>query len=220
MLKKRFSVRVRKRDGTTKLLHSVYGLLMVGAAIKNPDGKGQFVGIEITATPPGPGVPAEAREIAFRDRDEPAFDPKKNFDDLLTLTFGSRDIEEFRPLPISPELEALLIEAGFSDSVAGFITRAFIEACISTLPKRRRGRPPRPSWERLDEHAKELARIKQVLRASGEKGSVHKKAMQNLEANYEEIRKNMDPDERPHLPPFPRDALENYVKRSKKRRTK
>ena len=64
-MKRAFNVRVRKRDGTSKLLRNVYGTLRIGAVIKIPTGEGQFFGIEITAKPPSPDEPAEAKELEF-----------------------------------------------------------------------------------------------------------------------------------------------------------
>jgi len=202
------------------LLRNVYGVLIVGNVLKVPDGKGRFFGIELTAMPPSQGEPAEAKELEFRKPDDPSLDPKNEFVDLLTLTFRDKDIEEFRSLPTSRELEAWFVEQGFSIDVAHFISSAVVRQCLEALPKRKRGRPPRPVWERMEKHAQELERIKRVLRANGEKGSVHKKAMQILQNNYEQVRQGLDPEQWAYLPPFPYDAIEHYVRRAKRRSTK
>jgi hypothetical protein len=220
VLKKTFSVSMRKRDGTSQLLRNVFGTPKVGAVIKIPVGNGGgFFGIEITAEPPSPDKPVEAKELASVDPDDPAFDPKNELMDFIRLAVGP-DSEEKRYIPTSKELTSFFTDQKISPTVAEFISSAVVRHCVSLFPRRKKGRPSRPPWEKMDSHAEELARIKQVLRARGEKGSVHKKAMQILQNNYEELRQGLPPDERPYLPPFPYDALEHYVRRSKKRSTK
>jgi hypothetical protein len=218
VLKRHFSVNVKKTDGTW-VLRDVFDRPKVGTVIKIPVGDGQFVGIEITAEP-SPGKPAEAKVLVVRKPDDPGFDPKSEPMDLITLALGPGDGEEKRFTPTSDELTSFFVDQQFSLSVAEFISMAVVQFCVSSFPKRKRGRPPRPIWEDMEPHAKELARIKRVLRANGEKGSVHKKAMQILQENYEEYRQTLTPDERRHFPPFPYDAIENYVRRAKKRSTK
>jgi hypothetical protein len=62
MLKKIFSVRVKKKDGTSKLLIGVHGTPIVGATIKIPARNGQLLIAKVTAAP-SPDKPAEAEEI-------------------------------------------------------------------------------------------------------------------------------------------------------------
>jgi hypothetical protein len=62
-VEKIFSVRVKKKDGTSKLLRGVHGTPIVGAIIKVPVGNGQPVVAKITAEPRSPSEPAEAEEI-------------------------------------------------------------------------------------------------------------------------------------------------------------
>jgi hypothetical protein len=124
--------------------------------------------------------------------------------DLVWLAFRGRDGEEARYLPTSPELEAFFIDLGFSPSVAEFISRSVIHECVGLLPERKRGRPPAPPWRRkvIEAQARSLAKIKEGPRASGLKGSVHKKAMLLLELQHQQMLKDMAPDLKTHARPF------------------
>jgi hypothetical protein len=62
-VEKSFSVRVKKKDGTLKLLHGVHGMPMVGAIIKVPVGNGQLLIAKLTVEPSSTGKPAQAEEI-------------------------------------------------------------------------------------------------------------------------------------------------------------
>jgi hypothetical protein len=62
-VEKIFSVRVKKKDGTLKLLQGVHGIPMVGAMIKIPVGNGQLLITKITVGPRSTGKPAQAEEI-------------------------------------------------------------------------------------------------------------------------------------------------------------
>jgi hypothetical protein len=152
-----------------------------------------------------------------RNPDDPAFDPQNELMDLIWLAFRGQDGQEARIRKASPELETLFIDLGFSPLVAGLISGAVVQYFVELLPKKR-GRP----WPRqrlIEAHAKRLEGIKQGLRASGEKGSVHKKAMQLLQAEYEQLCKALDLRGLPFRP-FDYEALENYVRRAKRRSTK
>ena len=58
-----FNVRVKKKDGTLKLLKGVLGTPVVGAIIKVPAGNGQLLIAKITVEPRSTGKPAQAEEI-------------------------------------------------------------------------------------------------------------------------------------------------------------
>jgi hypothetical protein len=62
-VEKTFSVRVKKKDGTLKLLQGVHGIPMVGAIIKVPVGNGQLLIARITVESRSTGKPAQAEEI-------------------------------------------------------------------------------------------------------------------------------------------------------------
>jgi hypothetical protein len=62
-VEKIFSVRVKKKDGTSKLLNGVHGTPIVGAVIKVPVGNGQLLIAKITVEPRSTGKPAQAEEI-------------------------------------------------------------------------------------------------------------------------------------------------------------
>ena len=62
-VEKIFSVRVKKKDGTLKLLQGVHGVPMVGTIIKVPAGNGQLLIAKITVEPRSTGKPAQAEEI-------------------------------------------------------------------------------------------------------------------------------------------------------------
>jgi hypothetical protein len=62
-VEKIFSVRVKNKDGTSKLLNGVHGTPIVGATIKIPAGNGHLLIAKVTAEPPSPDKPAEAEEF-------------------------------------------------------------------------------------------------------------------------------------------------------------
>jgi hypothetical protein len=160
------------------------------------------------------------RGAPLRSPDDPAFDPKKDAMDFIRLALGP-GVEEMRSLKTTPELEALFIEQGFSPFLAQAISMAVVQHLLKAFP-RKRGRPwPTNHRELIELQATHLAQIKSQLRAKGQKGSVHKKAMQILETEHEKATQRIQA-EFEELPPllFDYDAIENYVRRSKKRRTK
>jgi hypothetical protein len=165
-------------------------------------------------------VAMSSKRPGFRGPDDPAFDPKNELLDLLWLAFSGGDEEEARFMRISPMLTAYFVDLGFSSEVASFISTAVVKDFVDLLPKRK-GRQWSPTRQRLLEAmATRLGEIKQELRARGEKGSVHKKAMQLLQNEHERHVMTMAPDVGRYAPTFDYDALENYVRRSKKRSNK
>jgi hypothetical protein len=58
-VEKIYSVRVKKKDGTLKLLRGIHGIPMVGAIIKVPVGNGQLLIAKITVEPRSTGKPDE-----------------------------------------------------------------------------------------------------------------------------------------------------------------
>jgi hypothetical protein len=127
--------------------------------------------------------------------------------DFIRLALGP-GVEEMRHLKTTPELEALFIDQGFSPFLAQAISMAVVQHLLKAFP-RKRGRPwPTLQREYLETSAMHLALIKKQLRAKGEKGSVHKKAMQILQTAHEQV----------WDVPFDYDAVENYVRRSKWKR--
>jgi len=58
-----FSIRVSKRDGTSKVLKGLHGTPMVNEVIHVPVGKDDVLIVKLTAQPDALGQPWEAKEI-------------------------------------------------------------------------------------------------------------------------------------------------------------
>ena len=161
-----------------------------------------------------------ARRPGFRGPRDPAFDPKNELLDLLWLAFSGGDEEEARFMRSSEMLAAFFEGLGFSFEVASFISTAVVKDFVDLLPKKK-GRPWSPYHQRLlKAQEQRLKEIKQDLRARGEKGSVQKKAMQQLQKEHEQMLRSMAPDVRRYATPFDYDQIETYMRRSKKRSNK
>jgi hypothetical protein len=62
-IEKSFSLRVRKKDGTAKLVAGVHGGIAVGKLIKIPVGKDDVLLAKITAQPKALDEPWEATQV-------------------------------------------------------------------------------------------------------------------------------------------------------------
>lgn len=92
-----------------------------------------------------------------------------------------------------------------------------IEYLLNCIVPKPRGRPHGSMVMLL--YSERLAETKRLLRASGERHGLHKRAMDMLEADAPNIRAALAQFGF-EMPPLNREKLENYLRRSKKPRTK
>jgi hypothetical protein len=110
-------------------------------------------------------------------------------------------------------LSAYLAERG--------IRPAALEYLVGCIVGRKRGRPRTMAVQLLINQAEMLEKIKKALRASGIRHRVHDEAMRGLEQYYNRQRQLASQYGLAFCyPPVDRDKLENFIRRSKKSRTK